>query len=182
MQEVPMQSESKKTPSAGAMFFRAFTLIATAAARVGKLRRNQILIPLLKWAAPQIRLNNLTVAFLFVLLLVVFVVRSHQIEYVLDPISVPNQYSDEGFSATLMTQRVAARLDSIRNFAATAQNLGEAVSLYEQNSALCGMNFGLLHFLEISVRNCMRDRLSAHFGAAHWFRVAPLPGLTRCGR
>lgn len=36
------------------------------------------------------------------------------------------------------------------------------------------MTFGLLHCLEVTVRNSMHDRLTAHFGTPRWFRVAPL--------
>jgi hypothetical protein len=53
-----------------------------------------------------------------------------------------------------------------RYLAATSQDLSEAVSLYEQNIALSEMTFGLLHGLEVAVRNSMHDRLSAHFGTS----------------
>jgi hypothetical protein len=71
-------------------------------------------------------------------------------------------------------ERAVSRERLKRYLTATAQNLGEAVSLYEQNAALSEMTFGLLHCLEIAVRNSMHDRLSAHFGTPRWFRVAPL--------
>ncbi len=71
-------------------------------------------------------------------------------------------------------ERAVSRERLKRYLAATAQNLGDAVSLYEQNAALSEMTFGLLHCLEITVRNSMHDRLSAHFGTPRWFRVAPL--------
>ena len=47
-----------------------------------------------------------------------------------------------------------------RYLVATAQNLGDAVSLYEQNVALSEMTFGLLHGLEVALRN--RHSRSAH--------------------
>lgn len=66
-----------------------------------------------------------------------------------------------------------------RYLAATSQNLGDAVSLYEQNVALSEMTFGLLHCLEVAIRNSMHDRLTAHFGTPRWFNVAPLSTYSR---
>jgi hypothetical protein len=71
-------------------------------------------------------------------------------------------------------ERAVSRERLKRYLTATAQNLGEAISLYEQNAALAEMTFGLLHCLEVTVRNSMHDRLTAHFGTPRWFRAAPL--------
>jgi hypothetical protein len=66
-----------------------------------------------------------------------------------------------------------------RYLAATSQDLGEAVQLYEQNVALSEMTFGILHGLEVAVRNSMHDRLSAHFGTPRWYSVAPLSAYSQ---
>jgi hypothetical protein len=36
------------------------------------------------------------------------------------------------------------------------------------------MTFGLLHGLEVAIRNSMHDQLSAHFATPRWYTVAPL--------
>jgi hypothetical protein len=55
-------------------------------------------------------------------------------------------------------ERAISRERLKRYLAATAQNLEDAVSLYEQNVALSEMTFGLLHGLEVAIRNSMHDR------------------------
>jgi hypothetical protein len=62
-----------------------------------------------------------------------------------------------------------------RYLAAASQNLSDALFLYEQNVALSEMTYGLMHGVEIAVRNAMHDHLSAHFNTWRWFDVAPLP-------
>lgn len=71
-------------------------------------------------------------------------------------------------------ERAVSRERLKRYLTATAQNLGDAVSLYEQNVALSEMTFGLLHGLEVAIRNSMHDQLSAHFATPRWYTVAPL--------
>lgn len=79
-------------------------------------------------------------------------------------------------SAHLLTEveRAVSRERLKRYLAAPAQNLGHAVSLYEQNVALSEMTFGLLHGLEVAIRNSMHDQLSTHFAAPRGFTSAPL--------
>jgi hypothetical protein len=71
-------------------------------------------------------------------------------------------------------ERAVSRERLKRYLAATSQNLENAVSLYEQNVALSEMTFGLLHGLEVAIRNSMHDQLSAHFATPRWYTVAPL--------
>jgi hypothetical protein len=58
-------------------------------------------------------------------------------------------------SPQLLTEieRAISRERLKRYLIATAQNLVEAISLYEQNVALSEMTFGLLHGLEVALRN-----------------------------
>ena len=71
-------------------------------------------------------------------------------------------------------ERAVSRERLKRYLAATSQHLGDAVSLYEQNVALSEMTFGLLHGLEVAIRNSMHDRLSVYFGTSRWYTVASL--------
>jgi hypothetical protein len=79
-------------------------------------------------------------------------------------------------SAQLLNEieRAVSRERLKRYLAATSQNLSEAVFLYEQNVAVSEMTFGLLHCIEVAIRNSMHDRLSAYFGTPRWFNAAPL--------
>ena len=79
-------------------------------------------------------------------------------------------------SAQLLNEieRAVSRERLKRYLAATSQSLSDAVSLYEQNVALSEMTFGLLHCLEVAIRNSMHDQLTAYFGTPHWFNIAPL--------
>lgn len=76
-------------------------------------------------------------------------------------------------------ERAVSRERLKRYLGATAQDLGGAISLYEQNVAVSEMTFGLLHGLEVAIRNSMHDRLSAYFGTARWYTVAPLSAYSQ---
>ena len=76
-------------------------------------------------------------------------------------------------------ERFVSRERLKRYLAATGQNLENAVSLYEQNVAISEMTFGLLHGLEVAIRNSMHDRLTAHFGTPRWYTVAPLSAYSQ---
>ena len=76
-------------------------------------------------------------------------------------------------------ERFVSRERLKRYLAATGHNLEDAVSLYEQNVAVSEMTFGLLHGLEVAIRNSMHDRLTAHFGTPRWYTVAPLSAYSQ---
>ena len=76
-------------------------------------------------------------------------------------------------------ERFVSRERLKRYLAATAHNLEDAASLYEQNVALSEMTFGLLHGLEVAIRNSMHDQLTAHFGTPRWYAFAPLSAYSQ---
>jgi hypothetical protein len=76
-------------------------------------------------------------------------------------------------------ERAVSRERLKRYLAATSQDLDRAIFLYEQNVALSEMTFGLLHGLEVAVRNSMHDQLSVHFNTPYWFNSAPLSNYSK---
>ena len=76
-------------------------------------------------------------------------------------------------------ERFISRERLKRYLAATTQNLEDAVSLYEQNVAVSEMTFGLLHGLEVAIRNSMHDQLTAHYRTPRWYTVAPLSAYSQ---
>lgn len=56
---------------------------------------------------------------------------------------------------------------------ATAQDLPKALALYEQNVALSEALYGLLHWLEVAVRNAVHDALTAGYRTPAWYDKAP---------
>ena len=56
-----------------------------------------------------------------------------------------------------------------RYLTATAQDLSRALQLYEYNVHLSEVLYGLLHGLEIAVRNAAHHALTASYGVAYWF-------------
>ncbi len=76
-------------------------------------------------------------------------------------------------------ERAVSRERLKRYLVATSQDLERAVSLYEQNVALSEMTFGLLHGLEVAIRNSMHDQLSLHFKTPRWFNAAPLSNYSQ---
>jgi hypothetical protein len=61
-----------------------------------------------------------------------------------------------------------------RYLTATAQDLSRALQLYEYNVHLSEVLYGLLHGLEVTVRNAADYDLAASYGAADWYDRAPL--------
>ena len=80
-------------------------------------------------------------------------------------------YSDE-FLVSIQRTVTHERLQ--RYLTATDKNLPNALMLYEQNVALSETMYGLLHGLEVSVRNAMDHHLKASFVRDDWYDVAPL--------
>jgi len=68
-----------------------------------------------------------------------------------------------------------------RYLAATGNDLARAVALYEHNVALSEAVFGLLHVLEVAIRNGMHQVLTAQYGTPRWFQSATVP-LTQYGQ
>ena len=66
-----------------------------------------------------------------------------------------------------------------RYLGATAQSTRDAIILYEQNIALSEMAYGLLHGLEVAIRNSMHDQLSGRFRSVRWYDTAPLTPYSR---
>ncbi len=75
--------------------------------------------------------------------------------------------------STLLTiEQILTRERLKRYLVTTSNDLAAAISLYEQNVALSEAVFGLLHGIEIAVRNSMHDALSSHFGSPTWFQTS----------
>jgi hypothetical protein len=72
--------------------------------------------------------------------------------------------------------RTISRARLTRYLVATNGDVESALRLYEKNLALSEALFGLLHGLEVSVRNSLHCVLSTDIGATDWFRNGcPLP-------
>jgi hypothetical protein len=67
-----------------------------------------------------------------------------------------------------------------RYLIAAGNDLSSAIALYEQNVAVSEAVFGLLHALEVAIRNSMHDELTAHYGTSRWFQSKTVP-LTSYG-
>jgi hypothetical protein len=83
--------------------------------------------------------------------------------------------------ALVAIERAISRERLRRYLAATDNNLSLAVAVYEENVAVSEAVFGLLHGLEVAVRNSMHDVLTIHFGTTRWFQSAAV-ALTPYGR
>ncbi|MGD0630397.1 MAG: hypothetical protein ABR987_13660 [Terracidiphilus sp.] len=77
--------------------------------------------------------------------------------------------------ALIEIERAISRERLKRYLSASGSNLPLAVALYEQNVALSEAVFGLLHGLEVAIRNVMHDLLTAHYGTPRCFQSAALP-------
>ena len=78
-------------------------------------------------------------------------------------------------------ERAVSRERLRRYLTATSNDLSVAVSLYESNIALSEAIFGLLHGLEVAVRNSMHEVLTAQYGTPKWYELGGAP-LSRYGR
>lgn len=74
--------------------------------------------------------------------------------------------------ALVEIERAISRERLKRYLAATGNNLSSAVAVYEQNVAVSEAVFGLLHGLEVAIRNCMHEVLTVHYGTPRWFQSA----------
>ncbi len=83
--------------------------------------------------------------------------------------------------ALIQIERAISRERLRRYLAATGNDLSSAVALYEQNIAISEAVFGLLHGLEVAVRNSMHEVLTAHYGTPRWFQLPSL-ALTPYGQ
>lgn len=61
-----------------------------------------------------------------------------------------------------------------RYLGATKQDMPKALALYEANVQLSEVLYGLLHGLEVMVRNAAHYALTAGYGTAAWYDAAPL--------
>ncbi len=73
-------------------------------------------------------------------------------------------------------ERTISHARLTRYMAATGNDLALALDLYEKNVAVSEALFGLLHGLEVAVRNSLHHTLSTDLGIADWYRDGlPLP-------
>jgi|ERR1017187_5347196 hypothetical protein len=61
-----------------------------------------------------------------------------------------------------------------RYLGATGQDVSRALELYERNVRLSEALYGLLHGLEVAVRNAEHHALTASYGTPRWYGAAPL--------
>ena len=85
--------------------------------------------------------------------------------------SPPKPYSPSFLTSI---ERSVTRERLKRYLAATSQDLPRALAIYERNVALSEALYGLLHWLEVSVRNAAHYALSATYGTPAWYTSAPL--------
>jgi hypothetical protein len=67
-----------------------------------------------------------------------------------------------------------------RYLSATSGDLDQALQLYEKNVAVSKALFGILHGLEITVRNRLLHALSTDIGVADWYQqglALPFPSF-----
>lgn len=87
---------------------------------------------------------------------------------------MPAPYSEEFLTAvrrTVTTERLK------RYLAATKNDLSHAMELYELNVQLCAILYGVLHGLEIAVRNAEHFALTTSFGSHFWYDKPPFTGF-----
>ena len=80
------------------------------------------------------------------------------------------------YSTNLLTsiERTITRERLTIYLRATGQDISKALELYEYNVHLSESLYGLLHGLEVTVRNAEHHALTAAFGTPSWFDSAPL--------
>lgn len=71
-------------------------------------------------------------------------------------------------------ERTVTKERLTRYLTATAQDLSRALRLYECNVHLSEVLYGLLHGLEVTVRNAAHCALTASYGGPDWYDRAPL--------
>jgi hypothetical protein len=83
----------------------------------------------------------------------------------------PSSYTPQ-FLASI--ERTVTRERLRRYLGATHQDIANALLLYEYNVALSEALYGLLHGLEVTIRNSMHHVLTANYGTPAWYDRAPL--------
>jgi hypothetical protein len=80
------------------------------------------------------------------------------------------------YSAQLLVsiERTITRARLTRYLGATKKDLARALELYEYNVYLSEMLYGLLHGVEVGVRNAEHHALTASYGTPRWYDQAPL--------
>lgn len=80
------------------------------------------------------------------------------------------------YSAALLNsiERTITRERLTRYLGATKHDIPKALALYEYNVQLSEVLYGLLHGLEVMVRNAAHHALTASYGTAAWYDVASL--------
>jgi hypothetical protein len=80
------------------------------------------------------------------------------------------------YSAQLLVsiERTVTRERLTRYLSATRQDVPQALGLYEYNVQLYQVLYGLLHGLEVAVRNAQHHALTGSYGTAFWYDRAPL--------
>lgn len=86
-------------------------------------------------------------------------------------LTLPPPYSPELLASI---QRTITKERLTRYLGATGQDTPKALALYEFNVQLSEVLYGLLHGLEIMVRNATHDALTRSYGTAAWYDAAPL--------
>jgi hypothetical protein len=84
---------------------------------------------------------------------------------------LPSPYSAQ-FLASI--ERTITKERLTRYLGASGQDVSRALELYEQNVRLSEVLYGLLHGLEVAVRNAEHHALTAGYGTPTWYDAAPL--------
>jgi hypothetical protein len=84
---------------------------------------------------------------------------------------LPSPYSAQ-FLASI--ERTITKERLTRYLGATGQDVSRALELYEYNVRLSEVLYGLLHGLEVTVRNAEHHALTASYGTPAWYDAVPL--------
>ena len=92
--------------------------------------------------------------------------------------------SSKSYSAEFLADldRTLTRARIFRYLAAANGDLTRALALYETNIAVSEALFGVLHNVEIAIRNSLHDALSNGIGTQDWYRnnlALPFPTVSR---
>jgi hypothetical protein len=78
-------------------------------------------------------------------------------------------------ATTYQLQRTITKERLTRYLGATHQDVSRALELYGYNVQLSEVLYGLLHGLEVAVRNSEHFALAASYGTTAWYDLVPLP-------
>ena len=84
---------------------------------------------------------------------------------------LPSPYNIQ-FLASI--ERTITKERLTRYLGATEQDVSRALELYEYNVQLSQVLYGLLHVLEVTVRNAEHHALTASYGTPTWYDITPL--------